>query len=190
MICPNCKSENPDAAKFCQKCEKELDPVSDLIQGETADDGEALDARPKKNNSLTMIIGASALVVIILVLFFLFTGSWVKGTVIADNQPQDNITIHLESIDNNSTKTTQTDSRGRFSFTDVESGDYSLIVFILLPANYSQFGDNLVLIKGLEVTSAKPINQKLDINIYNTLHGGPYLFDGDWWVFINQNLKT
>ena len=185
MICPNCNSENPDDAKICQKCEKELDPVSDLIKGETAYGGEALGARPKKKKSLTMIVGASALVVIFLVLFFLFTGSGVKGTVIADNVPQDIITIHLKRIDNNSTKTTQTDSMGRFSFTDLEPGEYSLIVFIPLPANYSQFGDNLVLLKGLEVRSGKSINQEFDINIHNTLHGPSYHFGDDYWVFTN-----
>jgi hypothetical protein len=71
LICPNCRGENMEDARFCQRCGRSLEPQAGSLRGNTARDRteEDLDVKPPKAPSAWP--GIAALILVVLAL-----GAW------------------------------------------------------------------------------------------------------------------
>lgn len=69
LVCPECRNENPEAAKFCTRCGRALDAAESALRRlERREDAEEIDiATPKPPNPVFGIVGILAVAVTILV---------------------------------------------------------------------------------------------------------------------------
>ena len=77
LVCPNCRNENSEDARFCQVCGRGLDPSAAPMRGqrERAEGTGDLDVPPPRSASVLPLILALATVVVAVVVFSIWYGS-------------------------------------------------------------------------------------------------------------------
>ena len=116
MICPKCKKENEDSAKFCGHCGEVLESNEDTVILKDISTKLKEEKQPKKyrDKTIPIVLGLTCLALVLAFLLYVVNGGLKKGMV-CESSPEDffkvkytayekdgkvnKVSLHMEEID-------------------------------------------------------------------------------------------